>query len=196
MAIMPILYLTKLRDQLRRWRREQRAVYKCIGGKALSLKWKFLKNEKEEQMKKLVTMMVMVLFVTGIAYAGGTADEAKTLVTKAIASIQSEGKDKSFVEFSNNQGKFVDRDLYIFVVDFNGLTLAHGGNAKLVGKDMSGLKDADGEYFIKKMVTLAQSKGSGWVDYKWANPVSKKIEPKSTYIQAKDNYFVGCGIYK
>ncbi len=147
-------------------------------------------------MKKLVTIMLMVLIVTGTAYAAGTADEAKALVAKAIASIQSNGKDKSFAEFSDNKGKFVDRDLYIFVVDFNGLTLAHGGNAKLVGKDMSGLKDADGEYFIKKMMTLAKAKGSGWVDYKWANPVSKKIEPKSTYIQALDNYFVGCGIYK
>jgi cytochrome c len=43
---------------------------------------------------------------------------------------------------------------------------------------------------------VAKTKGTGWVDYKWVNPVSKKIEPKSTYIQKGDEYFLGCGIYK
>ena len=81
-------------------------------------------------------------------------------------------------------------------VDNNGLTLAHGGNAKLVNKDMSGLKDADQKLFIVEMMQLAKTKGSGWVDYKWVNPATKKIEPKTTYIQKVDNYFVGCGTYK
>jgi len=58
------------------------------------------------------------------------------------------------------------------------------------------LKDADGEFFIKKFIEVAKTKGNGWVDYKWVNPVSKKIEPKSTYIQKVDEYFLGCGIYK
>jgi len=147
-------------------------------------------------MKKMfLAILINVLFVS-FAFAGGTADEAKALVEKGTAHIKTVGKEKAFTEFTDTKGKFVDRDLYIFVLDMNGLTLAHGGSPKLVGKDMIGLKDADGEYFIKKMVDLAKAKGSGWVDYKWGNPVSKKIEPKSTYIQKLDNYFLGCGIYK
>ena len=148
-------------------------------------------------MKKIFAALLVNLLLVSFSFAaGGTANEAKALMGKAVAFVKAEGKEKAFAEFTKPKGKFVDRDLYIFAVDFNGITLAHGGNAKLAGKDMSGLKDADGMYFIKKFIELAKTKGSGWVDYKWVNPVTKKIESKSTYIQKMDNYFMGCGIYK
>ncbi len=147
-------------------------------------------------MKRLFAAIVIHLFLVSFAFAGGTADEAKALVEKAAAHLKANGKEKSFAEFTNRQGSFVDRDLYIFVVDFKGMTLAHGGNSKLVGKDMLELKDADGKFFIKAFIETAQSKGSGWVDYKWVNPQTNKIEDKSTYVQKVDDYFLGCGIYK
>ena len=146
---------------------------------------------------KRILLVILILVLGGqFAFAGGSADEAKSLVQKAVSFIKANGKDKAFSEFTNLQGKFIDRDLYIFVVNFKGITLAHGGNAKLVGKDMLGLKDADGKLFIQNFIEVAKSKGSGWVDYKWVNPVTKKIEDKSTYVQKVDDYFLGCGIYK
>jgi cytochrome c len=145
----------------------------------------------------IIILLAGLLFgVPAAAAEKGTADEAKTLVDKGIAYVQSNGKEKAFSEFSNPKGQFVDRDLYIFVVDFNGITLAHGGNSKLVGKDMNELKDADGKFFIKECIEVVKTKGNGWVDYKWQNPVTKKIEPKSTYVQKNEDYFLGCGIYK
>ena len=81
--------------------------------------------------------------------------------------------------------------------DLNGLTLAHGGNPKLVGKNLQDLKDADGKQFFLEFAEKARS-GGGWVDYKWTNPESKKIQAKSTYIvkvEGSDRY-IGCGIYK
>jgi cytochrome c len=147
-------------------------------------------------MKKILVAILANLLLVSFAFAGGTADEAKALMDKAVAYVKANGKDKAFAEFTNQKGKFIDRDLYIFVVDFKGITLAHGGSEKLVGKDMLELKDADGKYFIKEFIELAKTKGSGWVDYKWANPVSKKIEDKSTYVVKLDDCFLGCGIYK
>ncbi len=147
-------------------------------------------------MKKLFIVILVNLFLVGVAFAGGTADEAKALMEKAVTFVKANGKDKAFTEFTNQKGKFIDRDLYIFAVDFKGLTLAHGGNAKLVGKDMYGLKDADDTLFIQKFIEVAKAKGSGWVDYKWSNPLTKKIENKSTYVHKIDEYFLGCGIYK
>ena len=147
-------------------------------------------------MKRFFAAILVNLLFVSFAFGGGTANEAKALVDKAMVFIKSEGKDKAFAEFTDSKGKFIDRDLYIFIVDFNGLTLAHGGNSKLVGKDMGELKDPDGKFFIKEFINLAKTKGNGWVDYKWANPETKKIEPKSTYIQKHENYFLGCGIYK
>ena len=148
-------------------------------------------------MKKILAALLVNLLLVSAGYAAsGTANEAQALMNKAAAVIKSEGKEKAFQEFTNQTGKFVDRDLYIVAVDFNGLTLAHGGNAKLVGKNLIGLKDADGNYFIKRFIETAKTKGTGWVDYKWVNPVTKKIESKSTYIRKIDDYFIGCGIYK
>lgn len=147
-------------------------------------------------MKKVIAVVVMSLFLAGVAFAGGTADEAKALIEKGVAEMKASGKDKAFADFSDTKGRFVDRDLYIFVIDTTGMTLAHGGNPKLVGKDMSELKDADGKFFIKDIIAFAKGNAEGWVDYKWTNPVSKKAEPKSCYVKQIDNLIFGCGIYK
>ena len=78
----------------------------------------------------------------------------------------------------------------------NGKTLAHGTNPKLIDKNMTELKDADGKYFVKEFIEVANTKGKGWIDYKWTNPATKAIEPKSTYIEKVGDVLVGCGIYK
>ena len=58
------------------------------------------------------------------------------------------------------------------------------------------LKDVDGKPFVKERVELAQSKGTFWQDYKFTNPVSKKIEPKQMYCEKLDDTVVCGGIYK
>jgi signal transduction histidine kinase len=149
-------------------------------------------------MKKMLVVLMVVVFMCGLSgylYAAGTAAEAKAMVEKGAAFVKANGKDKAFKEFTEGT-QFKKDDLYVFVIDMKGMTLAHGGNPKLVGKDMSGLKDADGKLFIKDMIDGATAKGSGWSDYKWTNPVTKKIDPKSTYFQKVDDVILGCGIYK
>jgi signal transduction histidine kinase len=131
----------------------------------------------------------------GCSYVPGTAGEAKAMVEKAAAFMKANGKDKAFREFTEGT-TFKKNDLYIFVVDMNGVILAHGSNPKLVGKDMSSLKDAGGKLFIKEIIDEANAKGSGWTDYRWAHPVSKKIDLKSTYFQKANDVIIGCGVYK
>ena len=144
-------------------------------------------------------ILAVVLMVCGIAYAGmGTAKEAVALVDKAIAYYKANGKDKAFAEFNNKTGQFVNKDLYVFVIDWNGTILAHGANEKLINQPTGDLKDADGKYFMRDMVKVAQTKGTGWVDYKWTNPVTKRIEQKSSFVKriGNENLLIGCGIYK
>jgi signal transduction histidine kinase len=66
----------------------------------------------------------------------------------------------------------------------------------MIGKDLSDLKDADGKYFVRERIELVKKKGSGWQDYKFVNPVSKQIEPKSMYVERYEDVIVGCGVYK
>jgi cytochrome c len=149
-------------------------------------------------MKKILAAILAGIFlvgVTGAALASSTA-EATALVDKAVSFYKANGKDKALAEISNKQGQFVKGDLYVFVWDLKGVILAHGANEKLIGKDMYEIKDVDGKQFVKEAVELAKSKGSGWVDYKWTNPVSKKVEAKSTYVKKMDELIFCAGIYK
>jgi signal transduction histidine kinase len=134
--------------------------------------------------------------LTALAGANGTADEAKTMVDKAATLLAAEGKEKAFPIFDDPAGGFVDRDLYVFVLDFNGTTVAHGVNKALIGKSLINVKDADGKAFIKDIIQLANTSGEGWVDYKWPNPTTKKIEDKSSYVKKVGDVIVGVGIYK
>lgn len=93
-----------------------------------------------------------------------TIDEAEALLKKAVAFFKEETKDKdaekiktTLAEFSNKSGKFIDRDLYIYVIDMTGKMLAHGGNPKMVGGDLSGMKDADGKPLIQNIINAAKS---------------------------------------
>lgn len=126
----------------------------------------------------------------------GTAEEAQVLVQKAISYLKQHGREKAFQEFNNKAGQFINKDLYIFVIDRQGLTFANGGNPVFVGKVMYDLKDADGKYFIRELIDVGMKQGKGWVDYKWLNPVTGKAILKSTYCERLDDLFFGCGISK
>ena len=126
----------------------------------------------------------------------GNAEQAKALDEKAAAYLREVGPDKAFPAFNDKQGPFVYRDLYVFVRSLDGNTVAHGANTGMIGHTNLGLKDADGKLYNKEMIELAQAKGSGWVDYRWVNPVNRKIEPKSSFIQLVGDYVIGVGFYK
>lgn len=151
-------------------------------------------------MKKIVLLLILQFLAAGLVSAQerGTADQAKALVERGLAHIKSVGIDKAAEDFSNKDGKWHEKDLYVFLQKFDGNTMAHGGNKGLVGKNMIDLKDANGQTFIRSMIDTAKSKGSGWVDYMWTNPQSKKVEQKSTYVVKVPDFegLIGVGIYK
>ncbi len=141
---------------------------------------------------------LMLMPVAGFASADkGTADEAKAMVEKAAALLKSAGPEKAFAAFDDPANKdFHDRDLYIFVRSMDGNTVAHGANKGMIGHTNLDLKDADGKLYNKEMIDIANSKGSGWVDYRWPNPLSHKIEPKSSFVEKVGDYVIGAGFYK
>jgi len=146
-------------------------------------------------------VMIIMMALGGVAARAegthGTADEAKALVEKAAAHIKDVGADKAFADFDDKSNPaFHDRDLYIFVRSMDGNTVAHGANKGMIGHTSLDLKDADGKLYNKEMIELAKSKGAGWVDYRWVNPMDKKIEQKSSYIEKVGDYVVGAGFYK
>jgi len=153
-------------------------------------------------MKKLVMIGIAVLVMFGFLGNGfaaekrGTAAEAEKMVKKAIAFYKAKGKDAAFAEINNTKGQFTDRDLYVFVYDLSGKCVAHGQNLKMIGKELIDMKDADGKAFVKERVEIAKTKGSGWQDYKFTDPITKLIDHKRAYIERHEDYIFGSGIYK
>jgi len=163
-----------------------------------------------EPTMKMTRTLVAALLALGLALPSAFAnkdatkdankdagqDDAIAMVKKGITFIKTSGKDKGYTEISNKQGTFIDRDLYLVVYGLDGTVRAHGANEKMVGKNLIELKDIDGKAFVKERVDLAQAKGIFWQDYKFTNPVSKKIEPKSMYCEKLEDSVVCGGIYK
>ena len=48
----------------------------------------------------------------------------------------------------------------------------------------------------KNIVEDAKVKGSGWVDYKYKNPETGKVESKTTYFQNHKGLIFCCGVFK
>jgi len=127
----------------------------------------------------------------------GSKDEAVAMVKRVQAEFKKAGPDATFKEVSDKTVKdFHDRDLYPFIYDMSGLCVAHGAREALIGKNLIDLKDQDGKFLIREMVAMSKGPGSGWIDYKWPNPLTNKIEDKSSYIEKMGDYFVGVGVYK
>ncbi len=142
--------------------------------------------------------IVGILVAGNSAYAAenATAKEAEAMVKKGVAFIKANGKDKGYAEITSKQSQFTDRDLYLTVYRLDGQMMAHGANEKMVGRNFIDLKDVDGKEFVRERLDLAKTKGAFWQDYKFTNPVSKKVEPKSMYCERHDDIVVCGGIYK
>ncbi len=127
----------------------------------------------------------------------GTRDEAVAMVKRVIDKFVESGPEATFKAVNDKADRaFHDRDLYPFIYDLKGVNVAHGARPALVGKSLISLKDQNGVYLIQEMIALAKGPGSGWVDYKWPNPITDKIEDKSSYIEKMGDYFVGVGVYR
>ncbi len=149
----------------------------------------------------LTRVLMVMVFLVGCALAPvagaaerGTAEEAKAMVAKAIAAYDEKGE-AVFAEITAPSTAFVDRDLYIFVIGADHLERAHGADASLVGVDVTTLVDVDGKAFGKAFFAEATEQGT-WVDYKWKDPMTGEVQPKSSWVVLHDGYIFGCGIYK
>jgi signal transduction histidine kinase len=151
-------------------------------------------------MRAIAFLLFAALIAAGTpagAIGYGTKDEAVAMVKRVQEEFKKDGAQATFKAVSDKSvAAYHDRDLYPFIYDLAGNCVAHGARPALIGKNLIDLKDQDGKYLIREMVAIAKGSGSGWVDYKWPNPLNNKIEDKSSYVERMGDYFVGVGIYK
>jgi signal transduction histidine kinase len=143
-----------------------------------------------------LVIFVMATLVPATAQEFGSKDEARALVEKAAAYLQANGRDQAIAAFNDPKGAFVDRDLYIVMANLSdGVRVAHGANARMVGKSLLDFKDVEGKAYGVEILNVAKTQGSGWVDYKFSNPLTRKIANKTSYVLKVDDFVIFCGAY-
>jgi cytochrome c len=125
-----------------------------------------------------------------------TAEDAKLWVERAVAFYKASGKRIALAEYTNPNGQFVLDEMYIYALNPRGTMLAHGVNENFVGEEFVDIKDYDGKIFIKEIVDIANKEGSGWVKYKWYNPVTKEVLLKNVYFKKVDDLIICSGVYE
>ncbi len=127
--------------------------------------------------------------------ASPTKADAQAIVEKAAAFASASGKDQLLAEVNKKDGQFNQGELYVFVYDLEGTLIADPINKSLLGQNNVAKPDAEGKLFRKEFVETAKTKGTGWVDYKYLNPTSGKVEPKTSYVKKQGDIIVIAGIY-
>jgi signal transduction histidine kinase len=148
-------------------------------------------------------MRIRIIAATAIAFLAGTTlalavtkDDAVAMVKKAVATIKADGTEKAYAVISEAGGKYVDGEIYVVVQGFDGVTLAHATNPKLIGKNMIDAQDVDGKFFAKGLVENGQKQASFWYDFKFVNPATKKIQVKDMYCETVNPTVVCAGVYR
>ena len=133
--------------------------------------------------------------VASIRLRQGGADEARVLVDRALKLIARHGLASAMPELHSREAGFVDRDLYVFVIDKEGHYRLHGAKPAMEGKRVHEVPGIDGDRFVRDIWATAPN--GGWVEYDIVNPETGVVQPKASYVRAYDNrHVVGCGVYR
>jgi opacity protein-like surface antigen len=144
----------------------------------------------------VLAQVILVAAACPVSAAAATAEQAKAYSERAAAHILAVGEKQAFADFTRRDSDFHDGELYVFCFDSKGLSVAHGGNPALVGRNLLHIKDPDGVEPSARIIGKGFGEGRGWVDFKWPNPVTKRIENKSAYVIRTNDVVCGVGYYK
>jgi len=144
----------------------------------------------ETRKKNIIIFATIVFFVSVFVWAGerGTSDEAKALLTKAIAHYKEVGRKQALDDFNSKKAPWLDRDLYVVCLDSKHTLLANGGYPQYVGTAIEdGTKAKNGKRLGQALWDAASNAGTEVVEWVWLNPVSHNLENKAGVAQKVDN---------
>lgn len=131
-----------------------------------------------------------------IGMAPMTKEQVRKFVESAVSFARQTDREIAIETFQNKSGPFVEGDLYIYALDYQGNVLALPFQPERVGTSMLDVTDATGQPFTRVEIEIAR-KGGGFVYYLYPNPANNfTIEPKMSYVQnVDDTYWIGAGTY-
>ncbi len=135
--------------------------------------------------------------VQHMALTQGTADVAMRLAQAAQAHIQAMGLARASEDFYQPQGRFIDRDLYIFVLDREGVYRVMGADRSKSGSSVYDAQGVDAERLQRDAWERIDQDGGGWIEYNIVNPLTGDVRGKSSFVlPVNEQLLVGCGAYR
>ncbi|MDE2593977.1 MAG: cache domain-containing protein [Burkholderiales bacterium] len=155
-------------------------------------------NRVDNKVEKKITFYQRVddkILAVGFYAPHASPAQAKALLDEAAGAIQAD-PEKAFAAFNNLSGRFIQDDLYVFVVDLGDTRFrAHGADPRLVGTSGKTLRNPNGTLVIQEMTKQLKTKEQGELVYDWNNPVTHRVETKHTLLRKVGGYLVGVGYY-
>lgn len=155
--------------------------------------------------KKLLTGLVLLVLTATFPALGQRgpppshqAAEIEALVNKASDALEERGS-KAFPDFRQKGSPWRYADVYLFVVDMNGVVLFNAARPNREERDFLDARDADGKRFHRDFIEIVRNSGSGWVDYMFPKPGQAHATVKWSYVCATRidgvEALVGAGVY-
>jgi hypothetical protein len=150
-------------------------------------------SEKSEQL--IAQTLELDGAVGFIRLRSGTPEEARQLTIDAAMHVANVGWEQAVKDFHDPAGRFIDRDLYIFSFNRQGVYTAFGNSPKRVGSRLGNTPGLDGDQVLADAWSVCDA-GGGWVTYDIVSAVTGELRSKSSYVVARDrDHLLGCGTY-
>jgi hypothetical protein len=150
---------------------------------------------------EIAALSAAVIALSPAAFAqqtGGTADEAKAMLMKAIAAVKAD-EAKALDMFNKGEGGFRDRDLYVFCARVSDGAIVAIGNPNLkqaLGTDMRAGQNSTGEQFGAEMYAAIQQPEGQITEVSYMSPkpsADDAIVAKVSLVARADSD-LGCGV--
>jgi hypothetical protein len=146
----------------------------------------------------ITTAAIVAISATAFAQQGGTAQEAREMLDKAVAAVKAD-REVALAQFNKGEGGFLDRDLYPFCIRTNDGKGVAGPRYVPAGLDARTLKDPEGKEYGKELYTAGQ-KPDGQiteVNYRAPRPgTTAPVFPKVSFVTKVGDLICGVGYYK
>ena len=148
-----------------------------------------MKTRIETKFNKFLLVALSIVALSGVttfAVSGefGTADEAKSLLQKAVAAVNA-NKSEALAKFNSGADGFKDRDLYVFCIGPDGIATAGPTTGK----------DKNGKMVGQALVSAAKDGATGQVDYMWPRPGKTEPVQKTSFVTKVSDQVCGVGYY-
>jgi methyl-accepting chemotaxis protein len=126
----------------------------------------------------------------------GCADEARALAERAAQCVRQQGLAQAVQRFHDRaNGGFIDRDLFVILMDRNANFVAFGADPGKANKPAVAAPGVDIAE-LNRLTYLRADEGGGWVEFRSMHPITRLPVDKMAYVMPVDKHVVLVSVNK